>query len=358
MARAVPIERRCLPLHQWPMRDRLAWKLGRQPGDILDGAGAASHWKPKTVRTVVAAYGRWLKFLTLQDELDRDQNPANRVTNDRLRAYIALLQAQVGPNTVRNRIRDLAGALRVMCPGTDQSALYRLARRLEAVAKPSRNRMIRHVPTQRLINLGFDLMRRAETEPVRNAPWQATRYRDGLTIALLALRPIRRGLFVLMELEKHVVIQGDTVTIRFTADETKNGDPNVLPWPEILVPALLTYLEEYRPMLLRSSQSDRIWITHEGRPLTEDGFYGQLRKVMRRELGIEFSPHDFRHALATTMISHHPSNVPHAAALLQHRSVETTIRHYDHSDAELARKRYISILNGYLDDSPHHGRRP
>ena len=70
MPKAIPLERRCLPLHEWPLADQAAWRCAVDPGDTLESAGGAAGWTPKSRRTVIAAYGRWLSFLDLRGQLD------------------------------------------------------------------------------------------------------------------------------------------------------------------------------------------------------------------------------------------------------------------------------------------------
>lgn len=349
MPRAIPPERRCLPHHEWPLDDQAAWRMAVDPGNILDGMGLAAGWSSKTLRTVIAAYGRWLAFLILYGWLDPNCPPAARLTEERLRAYIDTLRAQVQSITLRNRIRDLAEALRVMDPAADLRLLRRAARYLRAEAVPSRPKGARTVELDRLAELGCEIMAEAETAPVRNAIWRATRYRMGLMIALLAYRPLRRGNFVALTLGVHVQVHDQGIMLYLSDEETKNNRPYAVPWPAKLEPNLREYLAVYRPMLLKGGKSDRLWITHMGTPMTEDGFYGQLRKVTFSRLGFAVNPHAFRNSLATAMILENPANVPHAAALLGHGSVNTTNCHYNQAPAQAAQGRYHAILDSLLD---------
>ena len=109
--------RRCMPVAEWPEMDRSAWAAAVQKGDLLDGQGPAAHWRPKTQRTVVAAYGRYLTFLDRNGWLDRDAGPEERLTPDRLRAYLAELADTVASVTMWGRITNLSY----------QFAIYRLS---------------------------------------------------------------------------------------------------------------------------------------------------------------------------------------------------------------------------------------
>ena len=108
-------------------------------GKLLDGQGPAAHWRPKTQKTVLASYGRFLTFLKRNAWLDRKVGPEVRLTPDWLRAYIAELAETVAPVTLSGRITNLAEALRVMAPGTEYPYLNRARRRLKIRARPIRN---------------------------------------------------------------------------------------------------------------------------------------------------------------------------------------------------------------------------
>ena len=349
MPRDIPPERRCLPLDEWPLSDQAAWRMAVDPGNVLDGPGRAAGWSPKTLRTVIAAYGRWLAFLILHGWLDPNCPPAARLNEDWLRAYIDTLRAQVQSITLRNRIRDLAEALRVMDPAVDLRQLRHAARCLRAQAVPSRPKGARTVELDRLAELGCEIMAEAETASVRNARWRATRYRMGLMIALLAYRPLRRGNFVALTLGIHVQVHVQGIMIYLSNEETKNDRPYAVPWPAKLEPNLREYLAVYRPMLLKGGKSDRLWITHMGTPMTEDGFYGAIRKVTLKWLGIAVNPHAFRDSVATSLILENPANVPHAAGILGHSTTNTTNADYNQTPAQAAYGPYHAILDSLLD---------
>jgi hypothetical protein len=170
---------RCLPLADWPALDQVAWAAAVQRGNVLDGQGPAAHWRPKTRRTIIAAYGRYLHFLEQSGLLDRNAEPESRLTPDRLRSYITELIETVAPVTVAGRIRNLAEALRVMHPSGHYPYLNLARRRLKARAHPVRNKRARMVPIRRLFELGLELIARAERAECRREIWNATTYREG-----------------------------------------------------------------------------------------------------------------------------------------------------------------------------------
>ena len=137
--------------------------------------------------------------------LDPDVAPAERVSPERLRAFIAELQATVAPITVRNRITNLTEALRVMAPEADFPYLRRARARLKARARPVRNKRRQIVPIGELLRLGLDLTEKAERDDIAREIWRAAMYRDGVMIMMLACRPIRRRSFAGLRLGRHLV---------------------------------------------------------------------------------------------------------------------------------------------------------
>ena len=90
-------QRRCLGLNRWPAADRQGWVDAVRPGTLLldDGPGAAL--RPVTLKRHAASYGRWLGFLESRSWLDPSAAPGDRASPERVRAYVAELQASTLP---------------------------------------------------------------------------------------------------------------------------------------------------------------------------------------------------------------------------------------------------------------------
>ena len=80
------------PVEAWPEPDRLAWARATAVGDLLDDGGIAAEWREATRRSAVGAYGRWLAHLEAEGALDRAVSPADRVTPEAIRGYLAVLE--------------------------------------------------------------------------------------------------------------------------------------------------------------------------------------------------------------------------------------------------------------------------
>lgn len=321
--------RRCMPLAEWPEADRAAWEVAIHAAGPLDNPGLAAHWRPKSRRYVIDAYGRYLTFLAVNGWLVPEEPVADRLALDRLRPYIDEIRVQVSPATAAGRIRGLAEAVRVMAPGVEFPHLKRARYRLKALAVPSRDKRSRIVSSHKLAELGLKLMRQAETGAYFRAAGRACTYRDGLIILLMAARPLRRGNFGAITLERHLTKVNAAYQLAFERDEMKNGRPYTTSVDPKISPFIDRYLEHYRPILLRSGESARLWIAMGGGEIAYDSIYGIIATRTRVEFGWSLSPHLFRDCAVTSLGAENPELVWVGMSLLDHTDPRTTEKHYD-----------------------------
>ena len=279
--------RKIIPREAWPETDRLAWEAARQLGDPFSPAGGAAHWSTKTCRQIVKNYGRWLQYLERTGQLDGAVPPAARISDPTLRGFVAMLREDnLSSETVFSVVRNLREALRVMDPPADRSILERLVGRLNRQRSPSRNKPQRVEDPAKLLEAGLQFIEaRAHSEqPGHHDQLRAGWARSGLIVAVLACRPLRLANLTAITLERHLHRRGDAWWLQFGADETKERRPLEMPWPPILTQLLEQYLSVWRPRLLRT-ESDSLWISNRGRPMTEQAIYCQVVQVTREILG-------------------------------------------------------------------------
>ena len=135
-----------LPLDKWPMADIEAFTKAYEPGDIFErhaGPGRSpSRGHPQDDQT---AYRRWLGFLTEHYPDDLLKPPADRITPERVRAFIEHLSAEIRATSVANAVDNLCYAARLIAPKRDWRWLAALKGRLAARAQPE-DRFDRLVP--------------------------------------------------------------------------------------------------------------------------------------------------------------------------------------------------------------------
>ena len=183
-------------------------------------------------------------------------------------------------------------------------------------------------------------MREADEAASIHPLQRATRFRDGLIIALLAARPLRRKNLCALRLGHHLARRGAIFWIGIPGEETKNGRPIEVPLPEELSRAMDRYLREYRPVLTQGRSLDCLWVSSRAKPMHEVSVYCQVRRITKETFGAPINPHLFRDAAATTLAIEDPEHVRIASQMLGHGSVRVTERHYNQARMLEAARRY------------------
>ena len=337
-----------LPYSQWPDADKAAWEAANQAADIFDEAGKAAGWRPKSRASAQRAYGRLLAWLSSQEVNLEAEQPAVRLTRDRMQGYAAFLQATCSSVSVASYFGVLCMCVIAMFPMHDWGWLRLAQRQLRRAASPTRAKAEYLVPLFDLLKLGMDLMEESE-EGIDAIPADAAgerarlkaarTYRNGLMIALLACRPVRVGNLLQTQIGKHLQISDRMVTVQYTKHETKHKRALAFVWPQDLRPALDRYLQVVRPMLMNANvpgsraptpkpAAFALWIAQGGAALTPAGLHKAISRHTSARFGYPIVAQRFRDCVATTVVNDDPSLVNDAANLLGHTNKRTTERHY------------------------------
>ncbi|WP_448208701.1 tyrosine-type recombinase/integrase [Azospirillum sp. sgz302134] len=331
------------PVADWPEGDRVRWQAARTADDILDEPGSAAHWRASTAAHTALCYGYWLAWLASEGALDATAPPHERVTRDRVRAYIGVLQRHLAPTSVATVVTRLHEAVRVLCRNADLHWLRTAASRLHTASEPVRDKLARIIDSDRLFETGLAMMATAETAAICNPRTRALRHRDGLLMAFLAARPLRLTNLAAITLGQHLIMDGETVSLRFPGEEMKNGRPLEVSWPSALLEPLRTHLAVHRPMLVPPEQPACLWVGRLG-PLSRIGCQHAIMAATKRELGTAIPPHFFRYAAATTVAFHAPEDALIIAAILGHTTLRTSERYYNQATALQATRRHQELV--------------
>ena len=324
-----------LGIASWPAADRAAWDRAAAPGSLLEPGGLAAGWRPATRQHVIGSYGSWLAWLKRQGQLEAAAEPVALCTPEAVAAYATELLERVALKTSAMRLVGLQRALVAMYPQQDWTFIYRLVARLPRDKAASSAKRARLRSPVELLALGRQRMAEAEADPSLRPVLRALAYRDGLLLAILATRPLRRRNLVGLELGRHLVRLDGIWWLLIPAEETKTGVPIEVVFPAGLVPELQTYLERHRPVLCRcngaSWPSDRgpLWLSRRGRPLQPHTLTVLVEQLTAKAFGQALGPHAFRDCVATTIAIEDPEHVRVAAMVLGHRTFATTQRHYN-----------------------------
>lgn len=331
--------RRSLPKPEWPEPHRRAFEAATRTAGLLDEPGALAHLARLTVDRYASAWGHFLTYRRLHDPMPPDEPLEACLTPERVADFIRRMRPRLAPQTVQHRIVGIYLVGRAIVPGKDLAWLKRIAAVVSYRPAATRNKAAMLHPTHELVAAGIRLMDEAEARIGGNPRRRAAQHRNGLTLALLALRPLRSRNFSTLELERHLVRDGSGWRIVVEAGETKAGNRIELPFPAELIPHLERHLECWRPILLGGRASERLWISMHGRALDALKLYNLVGSITEKLFGKRMSLHIFRDCAATHVAIHDPEHMGVATALLGHRSMATTQRHYN-----LARSREAASL--------------
>lgn len=346
--------RRSIPVAEWPEIDRRAWQAALVKGDILEPGGDASEWAPHSVRKVSSGYGRWIGFLDRCGLLVPGVEPTHRLIPERVRDYIGELRASNSSSySVLSRVGELRQAITAMTPGENLRWLRLIENRLRHEARPVRDKTAAlTVRADALFEFGVELMAKTD-EPQAGSPLKRARqYRDGLQIAVLIARPLRRRNFAMIELGRHLAREGEQYWIRFDGYETKTGRPIETPLPIELVPYIEAYLSDHRPILLARdgrwkrncralvSPEHALWVSNHGSRMTEIAIYFRIRKLTRERFGHPINPHQFRDVAGTSTAVEDPEHVHIVRSVLEHTTLQSGERYYIHARSLEASRRF------------------
>ena len=210
------------PQSHWPESDRLAFDAAFQQGDVFDDeAGAAAHWSFGTRRHAESGYGRWLSYLRDHVAGALDELPIERLTRERVRAFIAILRDEVRMSTAASIIDGVYQTARIMAPDRDWDWIRRIQRRLQNEAEPL-NRYPALSPTPETYAFGIELMERARAAPSATHLLNEITYRNGLVIAILSLWPIRRRSLASLTVDRHLIRSVAGLTLCLYPEDTKS----------------------------------------------------------------------------------------------------------------------------------------
>src|SRR5665213_3035200 len=236
-----------LPFKHWPEPDRVRWLQSRICNAPFGIQSPAATWSPARVRMVEDAYGQWLAWFEARGELDVEL--AERVTVDRVEAYVGAMRKRIAPVSVAMMVGNLGRMMAVIYPGKDWAWLRNIYQYLKVNAVPVRDKRQSIVPALDLYNLGLDLMQHAD-KIKHHTFFNAAIYRDGLIISLLAASALRLANLSSITIGTQLTCHDGEYWLHFPEEETKNSRPIDLVLPNSLVPYIEQYLQHHRRVLL------------------------------------------------------------------------------------------------------------
>lgn len=351
---AVGPARRCLPLTEWPERDQALWREALAPMDpLLDPRPVLA---PKSLEKAGDGYGRWLGYLTYACQLNPVAGPADRVSPERVGAYLQHLRALGNRDyTIVGRAGELEMAMRMMCPDQSWAWIRRPGGVPVRSMLPMRKRSIDPPSASEAYSWGLQLMDAARSLPGPSR--RCVQLRDGLMIALFASRGLRQRSMAALRLGRNLMRDGDRWRLVLLPEDVKTRRPVEYIVPATLTPWVDRYLGHERMELLQGAAHDWLWVNWGGEPLGYRGIDKRIRWLSAKRFGTAFGPHRFRHALATSAPIEDPGTPGLAAAILG-ISREVLDLHYDRSENHIAAARFHDGLAEMRDNARRTNARP
>jgi integrase len=160
--------------------------------------------------------------------------------------------------------------------------------------------------------------------PVRAAQM----HEQALMLDLLQHDPMRRFTLASINLNTDFIREGGhIVRLWISGQRTKNGIAIDTPIPAELERRIKAHLTTYRPHL-RGSSSCWLFPSPRGGHRAPDCLSTTLGRVVRKALGVQFTPHLMRHLVATVLYRRDPQNGAVVQRKLRHSSIKITERMY------------------------------
>ena len=333
-----------LPVNEWPEADREAFRVAYEPGDVFDDtAGPGAHLAEGTRRMIRTTYRRWLGFLRTNSPADLSMRPAERITIERVRAFIEHLSTEIRPSSVAIAAGDLFAAARLIAPTTDWAWIRSIKSRLVARAQPE-DRFHRLVPPSQTLDFGIELMDTALALPTGGHKQREIQYRDGLLVTLLSLWLMRRRSIAALTVTFHLEFDDLGVNFLLHPSDTKAKRAESFRVPEPIVHYLMLYLNEIRPTLVGRRHHDGFWASYKGRPLVSGRLSDIVRGRTMAKFGKAMGLHDFRRAAATFLAMDAPDKIGLIPGILQHESPDVGEHHYNLARSMQAGHRFATHL--------------
>jgi integrase/recombinase XerC len=340
-----------LKVAAWPIQDHELWVKARKPVGPFDKGSPAAGWSSATIRQVEQGYGTYLAWLAQTDGLVTDVPPVGRVTEDRLRSFLDAYTVGRAPLMVATTIKGIAYYYRATSPPDGLAWLTRLVHRMVNTAPRSRPKLPRMAAVADLIGLGRRLMMIGLDDLADGNVSGAQVYRDGLMVAALAARPLRRRNLCALRIG-HSLLQDEVgVRVRFSGQETKKGARIDFHYPYWLNEAFDVYLHNVRPVLLKPHLKDEgwLWIGRTGRRLPANNVTTNITNTTNHYLGRPLPPHLFRDCAATDIALHDPVHVGITKDVLGHKTLASSQQFYNQATSVSALGKLASVLSMLLD---------
>ena len=250
----------------------------------------------------------------------------------------------------------------------DQAALDRLDDMRVALEQhrregltPKNLQLIRQVLTDgvwsEVVSLPNVLMQQARLAKDHAPIKAAVSAQLAVAIAIETFAPIRLRNLIRIELGQNLIKPGGLNTpywLVFPNYDVKNRVDLNFKFDQPLTDLIDEYVHEFRPALLRGSNSSWLFPGENGEPKNGLLFSKQITDRIQKAIGLRITVHQFRHAAAAIYLKHHPGDYETVRRLLGHRDIQTTIKFYCGLETIAATEEFGKLIREKIefDDEP------
>jgi integrase/recombinase XerD len=318
-----------LKYEAWPEADCAAWDSLFIVGDLFDDVGPCQDWSEGSRAIRRQSYGQWLSFICRTDSLALGVAPCERITLERVKAFVGECRERLAPHTVKTHVVNLYVLAKAMAPEMDWAWLNTAAKRLTNKANKRCLPPPHPIDAREIFQWSLLYMKDTAADDRLSAKKRAIHFRQALLIGFLMAWPVRRRTLLAMRVGHHVRPTTDGFTVAFDPEDMKDTKARDVKMQKDLVDPMRAYLDIYRPILLAGSKTDAFWTNQYGNGLTPDGLSSYLPEITKSRLNVALRPHAFRHIAATTIAELDPEHANIISDILGHATLDMAYKHYN-----------------------------
>jgi integrase len=166
-----------------------------------------------------------------------------------------------------------------------------------------------------------------------------------LAISILIFTGLRAKNLRSLRLDTNIRRSGHRMFIDLTEDETKTHTIHTVELSEDTIRLLDLFISEHRSRIPGSSGSTYLFASPDGKhPRSYSAIRDMVHGAIKKHIGIEVSPHLFRHIMAKIVVERAPEEVMSVSRALGHKSINTTYQAYLGTETPAASRRVNELL--------------
>ena len=176
-----------------------------------------------------------------------------------------------------------------------------------------------------------------------------------VAIAIETFAPIRLVNLVSIELDQNLIKPGGLNTpfwLVFPNYDVKNRVDLNFKFDQPLTDLIDEYIHEFRPALLRGTNSSWLFPGEGGQPKNKLLFGKQISERIQKATGLRITPHQFRHAAAAFYLNDHPGDYETVRKFLGHKDIQTAIRFYCGLETIAATEQFGKLIRKQIKFEP------